>query len=180
MIAKLKDLFRGRDGEWILSLSTPDDPRNLFDQLTGKLIDVTLKQHRNRRSLDANGFAWVLIDKIAEKTGLSKVEVYRHAIKEIGGVSDIICVQDKAVERLMSGWEKNGIGWMTDTFPSRIDGCTNVILYYGSSTYDTKQMSSLIDSLIQEAEGLGIPTISDKEAEKMIGNWGRKHEQEHH
>ena len=181
MIGKLRDIFRGRDGEWIFSLSTPTDPRALFDQLSDKMVKIDIKEYRQQRSLEANAYCWVLIDKIAEKTGLSKVEVYRHAIKEIGGVSDIICVQDKAVERLISGWEKNGIGWMTDTFPSRLDGCTNVILYYGSSVYDTKQMSQLIDSLIQEAEGLGIPTISEKEEQEMLGKWSKKHEtqQEH-
>ena len=174
MIGRLKDLFRGRDGDWILSISTPTDPREMFDQLSDKQVNVEIKQYRNRRSLDANGFCWVIIDKIAEKTGLSKSEVYRQAIKEIGGVSTVVCVKNDAVERLREGWQKNGLGWQTDTMPSRLNDCTNVILYYGSSVYDTKQMSQLIDSLVQEAEGLGIPTISDEEAERLLGNWSLK------
>ena len=96
--------------------------------------------------------------------------MYRHAIKEIGGVSTTVCVQDMAGDRLREGWEKNGIGWQTDTLNSRSDGCTNVILYYGSSVYDSKQMARLIDSLVQEAEGLGIPTYPE-EAERMKRQW---------
>lgn len=171
MIAKLKDMARSRDGQWIITLSTPEDFSEMFDELYGKDVSVEIKQIRKHRSLTANGYAWVLIDKIAEKTGLRKSDVYRHAIKEIGGVSDIVCVMDKAVDRLRDGWESNGLGWQTDTTKSQIPGCTNVILYYGSSVYDSKQMALLIDSLIQDAEALGIPTITDEQAQRMLGKW---------
>ena len=170
MTGKLKDLYRGLDGQWVFSISTPFDPRGPFDELKDDLVDVTIKKHRNKRSLDANAFAWVLIDKLAAKLSKSKVEVYRETIREIGGVSDVICVQNKAVERLVSGWEKNGIGWQTDTSPSKIEGCTNVTLYYGSSTYDTYQQSRLIDLLVQECEQQGIPTILDDDSKKIINN----------
>ena len=172
MIAKLKDMTRSRDGRWVISFTTPEDFSAAFDELADKEVNVEIKQARKHRSLDANAYAWVLIDKIAEKTGEKKRDVYRQAIREIGGVSDTICVMDKAVERLRNGWEKNGLGWMTDTFPSKVAGCTNVTLYYGSSYYDSKQMADLIDSLIQEAESLGIPTITDKQAERLVGKWG--------
>lgn len=174
MIGKLKDLARSRDGNYLLTISTPENVSELFDALAEKEISFEIKQSRRGRSLSANAYAWVLIDKIAERTGEKKTAVYRQAIKEIGGVSDTICVMDKAVERLREGWAKNGLGWQTDTLPSKVEGCTNVILYYGSSVYDTKQMAQLIDSLIQDAEALGIPTISDAEAEKMLGNWKNK------
>ena len=174
MIGKLKDLARSRDGNYLLTISTPENVSELFDALVEKEISFEIKQSRRGRSLSANAYAWVLIDKIAERTGEKKTAVYRQAIKEIGGVSDTICVMDKAVERLREGWAKNGLGWQTDTLPSKVEGCTNVILYYGSSVYDTKQMAQLIDSLIQDAEALGIPTISDAEAEKMLGNWKNK------
>ena len=173
MIGKLKDLTKSRSGEWVISFSTPEDVSEMFDALADKEVNVEIKQAHKRRSLDANAYAWVLIDKIAAKTGVKKTEVYRNAIRDIGGTSDIICVMDKAVARLREGWEKNGIGWQTDTMKSSINGCTNVVLYYGSSVYDSKQMASLIDSLIQDAEALGIPTITDKEAERLIGKWGK-------
>lgn len=175
MIGRLKDMTRSRDGkEWIITLATPEDFSSEFDALSEKEVIFEIKQARRHRSLDANSYAWVLIDKIAEKTGVKKTEVYRHAIREIGGVNDIICVQDKAVDRLREGWEKNGIGWQTDTLKSQIPGCTNVVLYYGSSVYDSKQMSDLISSLVQDAEALGIPTITDEQAELMVCKWGKR------
>ena len=178
MIGRLKDMAKTRSGEWVISFTTPEDFSEMFDALADKEVTVDIKQARRHRSLDANAYAWVLIDKIAEKTGLRKVDVYRHSIKEIGGVSDTICVMDKAVDRLREGWEKNGIGWQTDVMPSKVAGCTNVILYYGSSVYDSAQMSALISSLVQDAEALGIPTITDEQAARLLGNWSNN--EKHH
>lgn len=174
MIGKLKDILRGRNGEWVISFTTATDFSEAFNELADKEVNIEIKQQRNHRSHDANAYAWVLIGKIAEKTGVKKSEVYRHAIRDIGGVYDVICVQNKAVERLRTGWEKNGLGWQSETLKSQIPDCTNVVLYYGSSVYDSKQMHDLIQSLIQDAEDLGIPTISDEEAEKMLGKWATK------
>ncbi len=177
MIAKLANIMPWKNGEWIASFTTSTNIAELYDELAGKEVNIEIKKHNRHRSLDANAYCWVLIDKIAEKTGERKLDVYRQAIREIGGVSDTVCVQDKAVERLCDGWKKNGIGWQTDTMPSKVNGCTNVILYYGSSVYDSKQMSQLIDSLIQDAEALGIPTLTDEQAAKLIGNWNKKQTQ---
>lgn len=177
MIGKLVDLHRSRDGKLqVVTFSTEENFEEAFDSMCDKQVSIEIKPAAKRRSLDANAYCWVLIDRIAEKTGVKKTEVYRNAIREIGGVSDTICVMDKAVDRLRSGWEKNGIGWQTDTAKSKVEGCTNVILYYGSSVYDSRQMAQLIDSLIQDAEALGIPTITDKEAERLLGRWAAKKE----
>ena len=173
MIGKLNQLMRLAGGEWLCSFTTRDDPGLIWDDLKDEAVKVEIRKASRARTKDANAYCWVIIDKIAEKTGISRSEVYRHAIKEIGGVSTTVCVQDKAVDRLREGWESNGIGWQTDVLKSRIDGCTNVILYYGSSVYDSRQMARLIDSLVQEAETLGIPTYPD-EAERVKEQWQAK------
>ena len=172
MIAKLNPPTRLFGGEWLWSFTTREDISKAFDDLKDHPVEISIKKAAKRRSRDANALAWVLIDKIAEKTRIPKKEIYRNAIREIGGVSEVVCVQDRAVERLRSGWEKNGIGWQSETAPSKIPGCTNVILYYGSSTYNTAQMSRLLDLIIQEAEQQGIPTLRDEAAE-LLGKWDK-------
>jgi hypothetical protein len=173
-MSRLKDLTRDLHGHFILTVEMDGDPRQMWDELHDADVDVTIKKHRNKRSLTANAYSWVMIDKIAEAMNLDKTEVYRNAIRSIGGVSEIICVRDKALADLRAGWEHNGIGWQTETMPSKIDGCTNVILYYGSSTYDTKQMSALIDHLVQDAKDLGIETLPPAELERMKVQWNAK------
>ena len=167
MKGKLKDLTRNLDGTWNLAITLGGDCRAVWDKLHDKDISVEIKPYREKRSLDANGYMWVLVDKIAEKMHLGKAEVYRNAIKDIGGASTVVCVQDVAVDALCRGWQDRGLGWQTDTIPSKIKGCTNVILYYGSSTYDTRQMAILIDHLVQDAKALGIETLTPAELEAL-------------
>lgn len=169
MRGKLLDLAVSMQGKQRLTVEIDGDFRNDFDELHEGPVEVTVKKFRQKRSLDANGYAWALIDKIAAKVGISKTEVYRDHIRFIGGVSEIVCVRDKAVDRLREGWQKNGLGWQTETMPSKISGCTNVVLYYGSSTYDTKQMSSLIDHLVTTAKNLGIETMAPEELASLTG-----------
>ncbi len=145
---------------------------SMVESLNGiEKLSIKVDKYRKRRSLDANAYCWTLIGKIAEKTNTPRQDVYRAAIKDVGGNSDVVCVKSEAVDSLCRGWSKNGIGWMTDTFPSKIDGCTNVILYYGSSTYDTAQMCRLIDIIVQDCTQLGIETKSAEEIESLLNAW---------
>lgn len=176
MIGKLKDLTMNRDGTQNITITVQADFREEFDELADKDVSIEIKKYSKSRSLDINAYCWVLIDKIAEKTKIKKTEVYRNAIKEIGGVSAIICVKNEAVDALRKNWEERGTGWMTEITASKIKGCTNVTLWYGSSVYDTKQMNDLVDSLVQDAEALGIPSMTPAEKEKLLMQWGKKTE----
>lgn len=158
-----------------LAINEKKDAMLLYDELHGvDKLSVEIKKYREKRSLDANAYFFVLADKLAEELNITKEEIYRQAIKEIGGVSETVCVKNEAVERLCEGWKQNGIGWQTDTFPSKIEGCTNVILYYGSSTYDTAQMSRLINNIVQECKELGIETKTPDEIANLLSLWGEK------
>ena len=155
-----------------LEINELNDFKQLVDELKDKpKLSIEVKPYRARRSLDANAYFFVLADKVAEKLNTTKVDVYRNCIKEIGGVSETVCVKDDAVEKLCEAWEEKGIGWQTDTFPSKLQGCTNVILYYGSSTYDTAQMSRLIENIIQDCKDLGIETATPDEIAYMLSLW---------
>lgn len=174
MKGRLLDLSFTLNGKQRLVIELDDDFRQDFAALKDHDVRVEIKKWRKKRSLDANAYAWVLIDKIAQATGVSKTEVYRKVIREIGGVSEIVCVRTEAVDKLREGWEAHGLGWQTDVMPSKIKGCTNVVLYYGSSTYDTKQMSALIDSLVQDAQALGIETLPPHEIARLNSLWGER------
>lgn len=145
----------------------------IFEELkAAEKLTFKVGKFRQKRSLDANAYCFVLIGRIAEKTNVPKDEVYRKAVKEIGGNYDVVCVRDKAVDALCQSWSRMGLGWQTDTFPSKIEGCTNVVLYYGSSTYDTAQMSRLINIIVQDCMELGIETKPQEEIESLLSSWG--------
>lgn len=152
----------------ILETKDPAAWRWLIQFRPGEYEIVRKKQ---KRSLDANAMAWKIIGEIAKETGLTTDEVYRETIRKIGGTSEVVCVQDKALDTLIRIWESKGLGWQAETFPSKTAGCTNVRLHYGSSVYDTKQMSLFIDALMQDAKALGIETMSDRERSLLLDAW---------
>lgn len=171
MKGSLIDLVIGADGRQRVTIAVDEEIRVLYDALHDGEIEVGIKKYRRKRSLDANAYCWVLIDKLAAALDLPKEEVYQICIRSIGGVSETVCVKTEAVERLRSGWKHKGIGWVSDTMPSKIPGCTNVILYYGSSTYDTKQMSALIDAVIEACKDMDIETATPEEIAKYKEEW---------
>lgn len=144
----------------------------MFGELSEKeKLTVKIGEFRKKRSLDANAYCWVLLGKLAEKLSIPVVDVYRQAVKEVGGNTEIVCAQDKAVQSLCEGWSRNGIGWVTDTMPSKIEGCTNVILYYGSSSYNVAQMSRLINIIVEDCRQVGIETKSEEEVASLLQQW---------
>ncbi len=171
MKGNLIDIVVGMDGRQRITVAVNEDFREQYDQLHTSDISIEIKKYRKPRSLDANGYAWVLIDKLAAKLNMTKIEVYRELIRNIGGVSETVCVKSEALEALQSGWSRNGLGWFSEEFPSKLDGCTNVILYFGSSSYDTAQMSRLIDLLIEDCKAQGIETATPDEIAKYKEEW---------
>lgn len=172
-MARLLDLSMGLNGRQRLTIELDSDFRSEFDDLHDVEVDVKVTKHRVKRSLDANAYAWVLVDKIAQKRRMSKAEVYRNAIREIGGVSEIVCIQNRAVKTMKDVWTRNGIGWQVEEMESKIEGCTNLILYKGSSVYDSRQMSALIDSLVQDARSIGIETRPQWEIDSLLKEYDK-------
>ena len=144
-------------------------------ELNGKDIDLTIERHRKKRSLDANAYCWVLIGRLAEKMCISRETIYREAIRDIGGNYYTICAKDQnEADGICENWSRNGIGWVTEQFESKIEGCVNVILYKGSSVYDTAQMSRLIDRIIDDCKDQHIDTKPPEEIEALVKAWGVK------
>ena len=173
----IKDITIGLDGKAQVTLTVNEKSSFLqgADELVGKdKLNIELKPFKAKRSLDANAYFFVLADKLADKLGTTKEDVYRNAIRNISGVSEIVCVRDKAAQHLCEVWGQNGLGYQTETFPSKIEGCTNVVLYYGSSTYDTAQMSRLISNVVQDCKAVGIETMTPNEIARMLAMWEAK------
>lgn len=163
-----------KSGKPLLTLEVNEkhDFELMVDELKDcERLSVEVKPFRQRRSLDANAYFWVLCDKLAEKLNRSKVDIYREYVKDIGGNNEIVCVKNIALDRLCQGWKRNGIGWLTETFPSKIDGCTNVILYMGSSEYDSAQMSRLLDLITEDCREQGISVETPDKIAEMKARW---------
>ena len=163
------------DGQNI-TVTVTADFRETYDELKDAPVEITIKKATKHRSLEANRYAWALIDQIAAKSHAKRPDVYRKAILDIGGVSKDMFMKADALPVFTQIWEKQGLGNQVEVVDEDEAGWCSIRVFFGSSTYDTAQMSALLDSLIQEAESLGIPTITPKEEQRMLGRWAKKWE----
>ena len=172
----IKDMVRTFENEAIITITTNasnlswEELKGLEDAKNGLKIDIS--KWREKRSLDSNAYAWVLLDKIAEKTRNTKENIYREIIKRVG-VFEILPIKDVAVESFIKRWQSKGLGWVCDNLGSspKLKGYTKIVAYYGTSTYDTKEMSRFIDEVVSEAHELGIQTLDEKYLESLIKTW---------
>lgn len=133
--------------------------------------EYQLVKAKKTRSLDANAYCWVLCTAIAKAVGSSKEEVYRRNIKEVGEYTPLP-IKEKAVEEFKRIWAGHGIGWFVDVVDdSKLPGYKLCFAYQGSSVYTVEQMTRLIDAIIQDAQSVGIDTISEREKSLLLENW---------
>ena len=99
-------------------------------------------------------------------------EGYKSYIKEIGGNNEMLNVKTEAVERLTREWQRNGLGYVIDVIENYDNGFSDVILYYGSHTYNQAQMNRLISLIVQDCKEYGIETESPAELQRLVDAWG--------
>lgn len=144
-----------------------------INKYKGFHIDLSLKRFFKKRSLERNRYYWTLRDKLAYALAMPKTEIYISHIKEIGGNSYVGRFMESDVPQMCRNWRRNGLGWVTEIFPSKLNGCTNIVFYKGSSVYDTRQMSRLIDLRVQDCKALGIETKSPEQIRALLEGWER-------
>ena len=137
----------------------------LFSQDRDKVFDI--KEHKEKRSLTANALLWKCLGEISEALHTDKWQVYLQMLKRYGKFT-YICVKPKAVEAVKAQWrECEEIGEI------KINGQDSVqmICYFGSSTYNSKEFSVLLDGVISEMEEMGLETPTNREMERVLKQW---------
>lgn len=140
----------------------------LYNQDKEKVFEV--KEHKLKRSLNANAYCWVLMNKIADAIRSTKEEVYREYIKN-KGIFRLITMNKDATNTFIKVWQEKGLGWICDISESKYEGMVDVVAYYGTSSYNTKQMANFIDYVVDEAKNLGIETLPPDEIERLKSLW---------
>lgn len=169
------------DGEQsFLCLGIPyREAKKFCGEMKPRKYVAEIKEYREKRSLDANAYCWVLIGKLAAKlstdeTPVSPERIYREAIRDVGDNYEVMPVRDDALERWKTIWTRNGIGWLCDELgASKIPGYTNVRCFYGSSVYDKSQMSRLINIIVEECRTQGVETLGERELSLLKEEWGK-------
>lgn len=135
----------------------------LLDQPDGRLYDIEI--HREKRSQNANAYAWALIGKIADALRTDKDAVYLQMLERYGQSEIVTVREDVPWQRIFKYAEQIGKGVVKGR------AFTHVRVYRGSSEYDSREMAVLIDGIIDEAKGLGIETLPPEEVARMKERW---------
>lgn len=135
----------------------------LFEQDTDKVFEI--KEHKEKRSLNANSYAWSLIGKIADVLRTSKDETYLTMLKRYGQSEMVSVVSSIDV----TGYFKYYEPIATTTLQGK--EFTHYRVFLGSSHYNTKEMAVLIDGIISEAHDLGLSTLPPAEVERLKEMW---------
>lgn len=148
-----------------------------YKELTNKggLLQAEIKAYRPGRSRKANAYFWKLCDKLADRLGTDKSSIYRELVRDVG-VFDYIPVRNEAVEEWKYVWQSRGLGWIAEECRERMKGYTTMLCYYGTSVYDTGQMSRIINRLIEECKEQGIETLAPDELREMM----ERYDEEYH
>lgn len=135
----------------------------------GKYLTVEIKQYRAKRSLDANAYMWVLLSKMAIVLKTTKDDLYLEMLDRYGVFTHIV-VKPAVVDRVKAEWRTvRELGEVT------VNGKTGQQLqcFFGSSTYDTKEMATLIDGIVSECKELNIEVLPPDEVERLKTAWGQ-------
>lgn len=178
---QIKDLYTDvKTGNAILTLSINEktSAMAMFDELHQcEKLSVDIDKYRAKRSLNANSYMWVLCEKLAiklsgEEERYTKEDIYRDAIREVGIFKDWENLSPSEAKTLCTAWGMIGTGWVSEQVDYMPDGIHVVIrTYYGSSQYNKKQMSRLIDNIVQDCQAEGIETKTPDEIANLLNLW---------
>lgn len=159
-----------RRQQLVITLQQPHDIDDLQATVkSGKVLSVEIKTFRKARSLDANGLLWVILGKMAEVLRTDKDAIYLTMLERYGQFTPVIC-KPEAVERLVREWRT-----VKEIGRGVVGGKEGVQLlcYYGSHSYDSREFSVLLNGVIDEAKAIGVDVITPAEATRVIEEWRR-------
>lgn len=141
----------------------------LLEQDSDRLFD--LSEHKQKRSLNANALLWHCLGEIANALNTDKWEVYLQMLKRYGKYT-YICVKPSVVESVKKQWRECEV--LGDI---EINGqkAIQMLCYFGSSTYDSKEFSVLLNGVISEMEEMGLATPESEELERIMEQWAKNY-----
>lgn len=148
-----------------LLFETNEDFGQAYEELKGyDKLSLEIKPYKRRRSLDANAYYWVLLTKLSKILGTSNAELHNTILSKYGfleivdgrTIKVVLPDTDEANKKVM----ESKIYHLRPTSDVRMgkDGMVyrTYTMLRGSSTYDTAEMSRLIDGLVCDCRDAGI------------------------
>lgn len=157
-VGKLENINRDMQGNYLVTFKTNSSRaiEQLSDISTNDYLDIEVDEVKTTRTMQQNKYMWALIHEIDKAINgyraNNPMQIYIQALIETGAKYEYIVCQDKAKVGLLREFRAVELIKPYDKSKG-----TNVYrVFYGSSTFDTKEMGDLIDYLIDKAISLGL------------------------
>lgn len=138
----------------------------LLEQAKDKQFE--LKEYKEKRSLNANNYYWNLVTELGNVLKMDKEDLHFLLLQKYGQSEMISVVADVDI--------KNYLKYYAEAGESVLNGKTfkHYKVYKGSSEMDKKEMSILINGLVEECHIQGIETKTPAEINSLLERWDNK------
>lgn len=116
------------------------------------------------------------MQELCELADIDAIEEYKRRVKELG-IFRRFKIEKDNVNTFEKMWAAQGIAWFSEIADTEYIGDTEfkiINAYYGSSSFNSKQMARLIDGVVQDCKAYGIETKSQKEIDSLLESWDKK------
>lgn len=173
---KLDNITRNfKTNKLIISFEALDNINTLEEIENASELDLEISKHKEKRRPNANNYFWLMLQKLCENQELDPIEEYKKRVKELG-IFRIMSTEAENVKTIKKIWEEKGIAWFIEEFDTEYKGDIEfkiLHLYYGSSSFNTKYMSRLIDGVVQDCHAVGIETKPQEEIKSLLESWNK-------
>lgn len=147
-----------------------------LEQLKDIKLSIQVKKWRKKRSINANNYFWKLLSEYSEEKNVDTIEEYKERVKRLG-IFRRFRIEDKDKKTFEMMWQDKGIAWFCEIADTEYIGDIEfkiINAYYGSSSFNSKQMSRLINDLVEDCKEVGIETKPQAEIDSLLKEWDER------
>ena len=177
---QIGEVLRDLKGGWRLTFTIDQPPEaEEMQALTGKQLEITARPKRERRTLDANSYYWVLISKLAKAVGTSNTRMHNMIMRSYGTPEDV----DGEIVTVSLPESEHAENKALDAETFHLKPTAELVIGDYGKVYRTyilmrpshemvkREFSALINGLVEECKAQGIETLPPDELERMMSQW---------
>lgn len=170
LTGNIKELFidyQTKKAMLTLAIEQKHSATSCYDELhDAEKLSIEIDKYREKRSLNANSYAWALLTEIGNVMRLSKEDVYLQMLKEYGQSEMISVKAHIPIGEYIKYYEEAGESTLNGTLFKHYK------VFKGSSEFDKREMAIFLDGVVQEAKNLGLDTRTPDEIANLKSLWG--------
>lgn len=163
-----------------LEMNEYDNAIKMVDDLHDEVLSIKIGKKKTGRSLDANSYYWLLINRLAKKLNISNNYCHNLMLRRYGVLEEmdgqvvywVIPDTEESTQKADES-ETYHLKPTSDVREGK-DGIMRrtYLLLKGSHEYTRQEFSRLVNGLVDECKQMGIPTMRQEDIDSLLSHWG--------